>query len=245
MAMRILITNDDGYNSEGLGILASWARKLGHVTVAAPKMEQSGKSHSIEIHKPYEARKVEMMEGIDWYYVDSSPADCIRFGFNGLKQNFDLVLSGINHGLNLGEDISYSGTVGAIFEAAYMGCHAIAFSTVPESFDGARANLDRVYDFIMKNRFFDYNLIYNVNFPLVPHDEILVTRQGGPFFKDRFHYLGNDIYQVEGYSVYAGAQNYSDDLDATLNGYISITPLCNVRTADKAYEQLKHLNPLV
>lgn len=242
--MRILITNDDGYNSEGLGILASWARKLGHVTVAAPKMEQSGKSHSIEIHKPYEARKVEMMEGIDWYYVDSSPADCIRFGFNGLKQNFDLVLSGINHGLNLGEDISYSGTVGAIFEAAYMGCHAIAFSTVPESFDGARANLDRVYDFIMKNRFFDYNLIYNVNFPLVPHDEILVTRQGGPFFKDRFHYLGNDIYQVEGYSVYEGAQNYSDDLDATLNGYISITPLCNVRTADRAYEQLKNLNPL-
>lgn len=241
--MRILITNDDGYNSEGLGILASWAKKLGHVTVAAPKTEQSGRSHGIEIHKPYEAKKVEMIEGIDWYYVDSTPADCVRFGFNGLKQRYDLVLSGINKGLNLGEDIAYSGTDGAIFEAAYMGCNAIAFSTVPESFDGARANLDRVYDFIMENRLFDYNRIYNANIPLVPHDKILVTRQGGPFYKDRFHYLGNDIYQVEGYSVYEGAQNYVDDLDATLNGYISITPLDTVRTAEKAYDQIKHLNP--
>jgi len=242
--MNILITNDDGYNAEGLRILASWARKLGHVTVAAPKKEQSGKSHSIEIHKPYEAKKVEMLEGTDWYYVDSTPADCIRFGFNGLKRNYDIVLSGINFGLNLGEDIAYSGTDGAIFEAAYMGCKAIAFSTVPESFDGARANLDRVYDFIISNHLFDYNAIYNVNFPLVPHDEILVTQQGGPFYKDRFHYLGNDIYQVEGYSVYGGAQNYAHDLDATLNGYISISPLCTTRTAVNAYEKIKHLNPL-
>lgn len=244
VAVKILITNDDGYNSEGLRILASWAKKLGHVTVAAPKKEQSGKSHGIEIHKPYEAKKVEMLPGIDWYYVDSTPADCVRFGFNGLKTTYDIVFSGINHGLNLGEDIAYSGTDGAIFEAAYMGCKAIAFSTVVESFDGAQANLDRVYNFIIDNKLFDYNKIYNVNFPLVAHEEILVTRQGGPFYKDRFHYLGNDIYQVEGYSVYAGAQNYENDLDATLNGYISVSPLCTTRTAESAFEKIKHLNPL-
>lgn len=240
--MNILITNDDGYKSEGLIILAQWAKKLGSVTVAAPKTEQSGKSHSIELHKPYEAKRVNIIDGIDWYYVDSTPADCVRFGFNGLKRSYDMVFSGINRGLNLGEDISYSGTVGAIFEAAYMGVKALAFSTDPESFDTAKANLNKVYDFITKNELFKYNDIYNINIPLVPHDEILVTKQGGPYFKDRFHHIGNDVYQVEGYSVYKGAENYSEDLDATLNGYTSISPLTASSNCDWAFEAIKHLN---
>ncbi len=243
--MNILITNDDGYKSEGLIILAQWAKKLGNVTVAAPKTEQSGKSHSIELHKPYEAKKVEVLDGIDWYYVDSTPADCVRFGFNGLKRNYDMVFSGINRGLNLGEDISYSGTVGAIFEAAYMGVKALAFSTDPESFEAAKENLDKVYTFITQNKLFKYNDIYNINIPLVPHNEILVTKQGGPYFKDRFHHIGNDVYEVEGYSVYKGAENYSEDLDATLDGYISISPLTASSNCDYAFDAIKHLNPKI
>ncbi len=242
MNLNILITNDDGYTSEGLMILASWAKKLGNVTVVAPKTEQSGKSHSIEIHKPYEAKKVQMLEGIDWYYVDSTPADCVRFGFNGLKRNYDVVFSGINRGFNLGEDISYSGTVGAIFEASYMKVKALAFSTDPSSFEAAAANLDRIYSFITTNELLKYNDIYNINIPLKPEEEILVTKQGGAYFKDIFHHLGNDIYQVEGYSVYKGAQNYDEDLDATLNGYISISPLSVIRTCDSAFDKIKHLN---
>lgn len=241
--MNILITNDDGYKSEGLIILAQWAKKLGNVTVAAPKTEQSGKSHSIEIHKPYEAKRVDILEGIDWYYVDSTPADCVRFGFNGLKRNYDMVFSGINRGLNLGEDISYSGTVGAIFEAAYMGVKALAFSTDPESFKASKACLDKVYTFITQKELFKYNDIYNINIPLIPHEEILVTKQGGPYFKDRFHHIGNDVYEIEGYSVYKGAENYSEDLDATLNGYISISPLTASSNCDCAFEAIKHLNP--
>ena len=241
--MNILITNDDGYKSEGLIMLAQWAQKLGAVTVAAPKTEQSGKSHSIEIHKPYEAKKVEVVEGLDWYYVDSTPADCVRFGFNGLKRNYDIVFSGINRGLNLGEDISYSGTVGAIFEASYMGVKALAFSTDPSSFKDAKANLDKIYDFVTKNELFKYNDIYNINIPLEPHEELLITKQGGPYFKDRFHHIGNDVYQVEGYSVYKGAQNYSEDLDATLNGYISISPLTASSNCETAFTAIKHLNP--
>jgi 5'-nucleotidase len=241
--MNILITNDDGYNSEGLIMLAQWAQKLGTVTVVAPKTEQSGKSHSIEIHKPYEAKKVEVVEGLDWYYVDSTPADCVRFGFNGLKRNYDIVFSGINRGLNLGEDISYSGTVGAIFEASYMGVKALAFSTDPSSFKDAKANLDKIYDFVTKNELFKYNDIYNINIPLEPHEELLITKQGGPYFKDRFHHIGNDVYQVEGYSVYKGAQNYSEDLDATLNGYISISPLTASSNCETAFTAIKHLNP--
>jgi 5'-nucleotidase len=241
--MNILITNDDGYNSEGLIMLAQWAQKLGTVTVVAPKTEQSGKSHSIEIHKPYEAKKVEVVKGLDWYYVDSTPADCVRFGFNGLKRNYDIVFSGINRGLNLGEDISYSGTVGAIFEASYMGVKALAFSTDPSSFKDAKANLDKIYDFVTKNELFKYNDIYNINIPLEPHEELLITKQGGPYFKDRFHHIGNDVYQVEGYSVYKGAQNYSEDLDATLNGYISISPLTASSNCETAFTAIKHLNP--
>jgi 5'-nucleotidase len=242
MSLNILITNDDGYKSEGLMILAKWAKKLGKVTVAAPKTEQSGKSHSIEIHKPYEAKKVEMEEGIEWYYVDSTPADCIRFGFNGLNRKYDLVLSGINRGLNLGEDISYSGTVGAIFEASYMGVNALAFSTEEESFEAAKNNLDKIYNFILSNDLFKYNDIYNINIPLIPQDEILVTKQGGPFFKDRFHLLENGLYKVEGYSVYKGAQNFEEDLDATLNGYISVSPLTASSSCETAFEKIKHLN---
>ena len=242
MDLNILITNDDGYKSEGLMILVNWAKKLGNVTVAAPKTEQSGKSQSIELHKPYEAKKVQMLEGVDWYYVDSTPADCVRFGFNGLKRNYDLVFSGINRGLNLGEDISYSGTVGAIFEASYMGVKALAFSTEEGSFEAAKNNLDRIYDFISSHELFKYNDIYNINIPLIPKEEILVTKQGGPYFKDRFQHLGNDVYKVEGYSVYKGAQNFDEDLDATLNGYISISPLTASSNCDTAFEKIKHLN---
>ena len=118
--MRILITNDDGIEGEGLRHLVNWARRLGEVVVAAPKVEQSAKSHTIEIHKSFEAKKVEYLPGVTAYAVDSSPADCVRLLVLGLEEHFDLVLSGINRGLNVGCDIIYSGTVGAIFEALFL-----------------------------------------------------------------------------------------------------------------------------
>ena len=144
--MRILVTNDDGIRAPGIEILANWARKLGEVTIIAPKTEQSAKSHSINIHTPFEARKVDWIDGIECYSVDSAPADCVRFAFSGLGREFDLVLSGINKGLNLGEDIAYSGTLAAVFEAAYYKCRAIAFSTVPETFSWAEKYLDTIVE---------------------------------------------------------------------------------------------------
>ena len=101
--MRILVTNDDGIRAPGIEILANWARKIGDVTVVAPKVEQSAKSHSINIHTAFEVKKVSWLDGIDCYSVDSSPSDCIRFAYNGLNMEFDLVLSGINRGFNVGE----------------------------------------------------------------------------------------------------------------------------------------------
>ena len=83
--MRILITNDDGIQASQLAPLVKWAQKHGEVFVAAPKYEQSGKSHGIEIHKPFEAKKVDFLPGVTAWAVDSTPADCVRFAILGLK----------------------------------------------------------------------------------------------------------------------------------------------------------------
>ena len=238
--MRILITNDDGIMAPGLELLANWARKLGEVTIVAPKVEQSAKSHSINIHTPFEIQKVNWLKGIDCYSVDSSPADCVRFANNGLGLKFDLVLSGVNKGLNLGEDMTYSGTIAAVFEAAFFKCRAIAFSTEPDTFEWAGRYLDLCYNHIVDNNYFDHSLIYNVNIPKTD-GEILVTRQGNAYYKDIFRETGNGHYVACGYSAYNGSKNLDEDLDAAMNGYISITPLTVNRTDMDAYKALKGL----
>ena len=149
--MRILITNDDGIQGEGLLHLVNWAKKLGEVVVAAPKEEQSAKSHTIEIRKSFEGKKVEYMPDVTAYAVDSSPADCVRLMVLGLHEKFDLVLSGINKGLNVGSDIMYSGTVAAVFEAAALGLKAIAVSTEPKAISVAWKELDRIWEYFCKH----------------------------------------------------------------------------------------------
>lgn len=241
--MRILVTNDDGIKKPGIEILANWAKRLGQVTVVAPKVEQSAKSHSINIHTPFEAKKISWLEGIDCYSVDSAPADCVRFAYNGLNLQFDLVLSGINRGFNVGEDIAYSGTDAAIFEAAYFNCKAIAFSTVPETFQWTTpACLDSIYTHILDHHYFDHNLIYNVNIPTDPKT-ILLTKQGNAYYKDMFSEVKPGMYLACGYSMYDGGDNLDEDLDAVMNGYISITPLSVNRTAVDAYRRLRQLEP--
>lgn len=236
--MRILITNDDGINAEGLVVLAVWAKKLGDVTVAAPKCEQSGKSHGIDLHEPFEVRKVPMFDGMNAYSVDSTPADCVRFAFDGLGQDFDMVLAGINCGFNIGLDIVYSGTCGALFEAAAYGKRALAFSTSTLSFASAAKQLDSVYDFITENDLFGYNDIYNVNIP-IDVNGIRITRQGGPYYKDNFVTHGDNLYFAEGYSVYKNKGDLDVDTDAVMNGYISVSPLTLERTNLNAYFSLK------
>ena len=124
--MRILITNDDGISSPILPVLARRAMELGEVTVVAPKVEQSGKSHAIDFMRPIEIKRVDIGDGIRAFAMDSTPADCVRFAICGLKEHFDLVISGVNRGFNLGKDIVYSGTIGAIFEAARLDINGVA-----------------------------------------------------------------------------------------------------------------------
>ena len=183
--MKILITNDDGIGSPVLPALAVWASRLGEVTVIAPKVEQSGMSHAIDFTRPIEIKRVDIGEGIRAFSMDSTPADCVRYAVMGMKEHFDLVISGINRGLNLGADIVYSGTIGAIFEASRLGIKGVAISTDPRSFDAAMARIGDVWDFFEQEKLLELGNIYNVNIPL-DDKGIRVTRQGGIYFTDDF-----------------------------------------------------------
>lgn len=222
--MKILIVNDDGINAEGIKHLVNWAKRIGEVSVFAPKVQQSGKSHSIEIHGGYEVKKVDIFEGAEAYSVDSTPADCVRIATLGFKKKFDLVLSGINCGPNLGGDIQYSGTVGACYEAAKCGIKAIAISAPFTSFDNAIKNLDRVWNEIQKRRMLEFAEVLNVNFP-EKGDEILITKTGEAIYGDEFDFLEGDIVMPRLISLYKGTRNLELDTDATMTGHISITPL--------------------
>lgn len=238
--MRILITNDDSISSPVLLPLAQWAQKLGEVTVVAPKVEQSGKSHGIELHKAFEVKKVDF-SGIEAYTVDSTPADCVRVALLGLHKEFDLVISGINKGFNMGIDIMYSGTAGAIFEAAALGIPAIALSTDPKSFEPALSQLDEVYDFFKAHDLMGKWSLYNVNFPLESKG-IRITRQGGPLYSDDFPDVGNHMVMPTGKYVYQSSNDMTLDTDATLSGYATITPLTIARTCMDVFNDLQYLN---
>ena len=157
--MRILVTNDDGIQSEGLAIVVKWATKLGEVWVSAPQCQQSGKSHAISIHQGFPIQKVSLGLGEHVAYaVGSTPVDCVRFATLGLNAHFDLIISGVNKGFNLGEDVLYSGTVGAIFEAKLRNMRGIALSTEYTTFQYAQQWLDKIYQFFVERDLFGANL---------------------------------------------------------------------------------------
>lgn len=235
--MRILVTNDDGIGASQLLPLVRWCRKLGDVTIVVPKVEQSGKSHGIEIHKPFEAKQVELAPGITAWALDSTPADCVRFAVLGLGLQFDLVISGVNRGLNIGSDAMYSGTVGAACEAVNLGIQAIALSTPPKYYDHATDHLDQVFDYIRQNDLLSLNDLYNVNIPDHPK-EIRITRQGGPYYSDDFPYIGNDLYRPTGKPIWVDRHDDTLDTDATLHGFITITPMTIDKTNYEVYRKL-------
>ena len=238
--MKILITNDDGINSPALPRLIRWASRLGEVTAIAPKYEQSGKSHAIDFHGEIEIKKVSLDGGLCAFSVDSSPADCVRYGVLGLGERYDLVISGINKGFNLGCDIVYSGTAGAIFEAGRLGLRGIAISTDPHSFDHAFERLDELFDFINEKNLFAVSSLYNVNIPLGSGD-FRFTRQGGIYYTDEFVCRGGDIYVQVGAPAPSVSDDVAYDIPAIERGFISITPITSDRTNFDALQKLKAL----
>ncbi len=239
--MRILVTNDDSISAEVLPQLVAWAQRLGEVTVVVPKYQQSGKSHGIELHTPYEVVQAAPICGAETYTVDSTPADCVRFALMGMHKQFDLVISGINKGYNMGKDIMYSGTAAAVFEAGAQGIAAVAFSSSFTGSEAAAAHLDQVWAYMQENRLWEMGSLYNVNIP-PEGGEIRITRQGGPYYSDDFKPVGDDHYQAHGICIHENKGDLTLDTDAVVSGYISISPLTVCRIDLPLYERLKELN---
>ncbi len=190
--MRILLTNDDGIQAEGLRKLAEMATKLGDVIIIAPNHECSAMSQRITLRDSMKLQRVDYpVAGITAYSLNGTPADCIKVALHHLKLRPDFVFSGMNHGFNMGYDIAYSGTCSAAFEAAMNGISAIAFSRDLgdnyEVFDSYM--LDITQSILVKAPL--KNGIWNINFPSCPLEEcngylsdVAVAKV--QFYKDRY-----------------------------------------------------------
>ena len=240
--MRFLIVNDDGINAQGIKLLVKWALKYGEVTVVAPKHEQSGKSHAIDFINPLEIKRVDYLEGVEAWSMESTPADCVRFGIFGLHKQYDVVLSGINRGVNMSGDIIYSGTMGAIFEAGNQRHKGIAFSTTPENLEGASKYLDMAFNYILENKLFDYSDLYNVNIPEEVKG-IKITKQGDAYYSDAFHQVNETTFTQYGEMIADTCpEDKERDTNAFFDGFISVTPMTKERTDLNAFAKLKELN---
>ena len=235
--MRILITNDDSISATQLAPLIRWCQKLGDVTTVVPAVEQSGKSHGIQLMHAFQAEKRMLAPDLEVWAVDSTPADCVRFAVMGLHMTFDLVISGINRGCNMGLDVMYSGTVAAIYEAAALGIPAIALSAPFGYYEQAANHLDEIWAYFQERKLLEKHSLYNVNIPADPKG-FRITRQGGPYYTDDFEPRENNLYMPVGRCIHENTGDLTIDTDCVVSGYISITPMTLARTDMKVYEAL-------
>ena len=236
---RILISNDDGYVSEGLRALVDAVSPLGEVWVVAPEAEQSASSHAISIHRPLRIREVRER----WYAIDGTPTDCSYIAINHLMKGArpDLMLSGINHGPNLADDVTYSGTVAAAMEASILGVPAIAFSLVsrggPMDFAPAARFAHRLAEAALAQEL-PPSLLLNVNVPGgVEPNSYAVTRLGKHSYGfeviEKVDPRGRKYYWIGG-NEYQHDDIPGSDCNAVLrDGVVSVTPLHLALTANE------------
>ena len=234
---KILITNDDGIQSDGIIRLAEMAVKLGEVWVVAPDSQRSAMSHSITLRHSIEAWKVDFpVEGVQAFACNGTPADCVRIGtLNIVPGKPDAVFSGINYGYNMASDLQYSATAGAAFEGAFQKIHTIAFS---EGANERHETTDK-YLYEIAEKLLDMplglNQIWNVNFPECKLEEcpgILWDRtvSTNDFYVDRYNESklddGRTSYMVEGIRHYEAEEG--TDLRAILDNYVSVGAVTNI-----------------
>jgi len=232
--MRILLSNDDGILAKGLGVLERACETLGELYVVAPDREQSATSHSLTLHHPL--RPVRL--GERRWQVDGTPTDCVMLACEALLDvRPDFVISGINHGPNMGEDVLYSGTVAAAMEGLALGIPSIAVS-----FAGSILRADALLDTqvgllrtllntLMTLPAFPRDTLLNVNLPGVDADQVKgyrLTRLGRRVFSDSITRMkdpwGREILWIGGGSVeWSGPED--SDFRAVHDGYVSVTPL--------------------
>ena len=237
--MHILIVNDDGIGSPGIVMLAEAAKAFGDVTVVAPDGQRSGMSQHISVHGDMiVSRAVDFpLEDVEAYQINGTPADCVRVGLWAvMKEKPDLVLSGVNTGFNVGFDTAYSGTVGAAKEAVFLGVPAIAFSS------GGDTYLPDVEDYLepiirdLLARPIDPWAFWNVNFPKCHKDEIRGIKEDcfpahAVYYQTSYEPKGKEDdgmhYQIR--ICFPQAQEECSDIQALLDGYISIGRIGNLR----------------
>jgi 5'-nucleotidase len=229
--IRILVTNDDGIHSKGIIVLAKALRAVGDVYVVAPDRERSAIAHSLTLHRPLRVEKIKK----SFYAVDGTPADCVHLAVNAIVPGRpQLVVSGINKGGNLGDDVTYSGTVSAAFEGTLLGIPSFAVSQVARSrfkFDTAARFAVRVARFILQKGL-PKDTLLNINVPNLDEKEIRsykITGQGrwahgGSGVVEKVDPRGKKYYWIgEGPLTFDRKGN--TDFEAVSDSYISITPL--------------------
>ncbi len=242
--MRILVSNDDGYQSPGIGILAQTLAEVAEITVVAPERDRSGASNSLTLTLPMRARTAPN----GFIYVDGTPTDCVHLAITGLlDRDPDMVVSGINAGANLGDDVIYSGTVAAAMEGRFLGLPALAVSLVGkggEHFATAARVARRLVQEVAQSPM-PSSTILNINVPDLPWERlqgIQVTRLGHrhkaepviPMTDPR----GDKVYWVgpPGPEQDAGE---GTDFHAVNNGFVSVTPIQVDLTRYSAMDEMR------
>jgi 5'-nucleotidase len=241
--MKVLLTNDDGIEADGLQALRRALQAVPEVQLAviAPDGNRSAMARSITTRRPLWVQEVDFGDGTVGYATDGTPVDCVRFARLGLIAGFeaDLVVSGINHGSNLGDDITYSGTVAAALEGVVLGLPAIAVSQQSSARE-LDFRLGKNFDFTVAAEFIarviaeldDVPLrpgtLLNVNVPGTPPNGVEVTRLGKRIYRDELK-LSEEAEGRRRYWIYGDAPDYHDepgtDLAAVAAGRIAVTPL--------------------
>jgi 5'-nucleotidase len=229
--MNILCTNDDGVHARGLTVLASAAARHGSVTIVAPDREQSATSHALTLHHPLRSRRAS--DGA--VMVDGTPTDCVILAVGELLDDRpDWVLSGINHGPNMGEDVLYSGTVAAAMEATVLGIPAVAVSYTGdrhEEIEGWETVIADLLTGILARGGLPEHTLLSVNLPAIsPNDVrgVRITTLGRRRYRDSLS-RAHDPSGKEYFWIGGGSTNWSGppeaDFRAVQDGYISVTPL--------------------
>lgn len=233
--MNILITNDDGINADGILELAKSMKSIANIYIVAPDSQRSATGHAITIHNPIMVKEVFVDDEIKSYAISGTPADCVKIGIEALFSDvdFDLVLSGINNGPNLGTDVIYSGTVSAAIEGLVQNKPSIAisydkFNVSKDTYKEATKYVVDIVNKLKENMDIFNDCILNINIPSTDIKGIRITTLGERKYEntleERISPHGNKYFWIGG-KVKDLEQDESSDIISVEEGYISITPI--------------------
>lgn len=241
--VRILLTNDDGYHSEGIIALENALSDIGDVYVVAPASEMSGASHSLTLSKPLRIRQIDARH----WTVDGTPTDCVTLALNRILSPDErpvICASGINHGANLGDDATYSGTVAGALEATILGIPGLAFSLVANRNHDFFESIKIAKEITQKaiNEGLPENTLLNINVPKGVPKGFRITKQGfknaRPIISEHIDPRGKPYYWIgeerSGFHAEGGT-----DFEAIDEGFVSVTPMRSDLTNHKVIDLLK------